>query len=62
MVYDNLTTYERTLARFGDKCALISGLEISGKISPEEAYQQIRILFKELKVLRKQEKYEWGGS
>jgi len=59
MVYENLTTYERTLARFGDKCALISGLEISGKISPEEAYQEIRILFKELKSLRKQEKDEW---
>ena len=60
MVYDNLTTYERSLARFGDKCALIAGLEISEKLSPEDAYQQIRILFKELKKLRKQEKDEWN--
>jgi hypothetical protein len=58
-MYDNLTTYERALARFGDKCALISGLEISGKISPEEAYQQIKSGMKELKALRKQEKDEW---
>jgi hypothetical protein len=58
-MYDNLTTYERALARFGDKCALISGLEISGKISPEEAYQQIKFGMKELKALRKQEKNEW---
>jgi hypothetical protein len=34
-------------------------LEISDKISPEEAYQQIRVLYKELKSLRKQEKSEW---
>jgi hypothetical protein len=34
-------------------------MELSDKISPEEAYQQIRILYKELKELRKQEKDEW---
>jgi hypothetical protein len=34
-------------------------LEISDKISPEEAYQQIRVLYKELKSLRKQEKSDW---
>lgn len=62
MVYENLTTYERALARFGDKCALIAGFEISGKLSPEDAYQQIRILFKELKTLRKKEKSEWDGD
>jgi hypothetical protein len=62
MVYVNLTTYERALARFGDKCALIAGLEISGKLSPEDAYQQIRILFKELKKLRKKERRVWGNA
>ena len=59
MIYDKLTDYERALARFGDKVGLIAGLEISDKISPEEAYQQIRVLYKELKSLRKQEKSEW---
>lgn len=58
-MYDNLTTFERALARFGDKVALIAGLEISDKISPEEAYQQIKGLYKELKTLRKVERREW---
>jgi len=62
MTYENLTAYERALARFGDKCGILASLEITGKISPEEAYQQIRTSYKELKKLRKQEKAEWGGD
>ena len=58
-MYENLSQYERALARFGDKCALIAGLEIADKMSPEDAYQQIKILYKELKSLRKQEKSDW---
>jgi hypothetical protein len=59
MMYNDLTEYERALARFGDKVGFVAGLEISDKMSPEEAYQQIKILYKELKSLRKQEKSEW---
>ena len=58
-MYETLTEFERALARFGDKVALIAGLEISDKISPEEAYQQIKDLYKELKTLRKTEKKIW---
>jgi hypothetical protein len=58
-MYDELSIFERALARFGDKVGLIAGLEIADKISPEEAYQQIRQLYKELKSLRKQEKSDW---
>ena len=58
-MYDELSVFERSLARFGDKVGLIAGLEIADKISPEEAYQQIRVLYKELKSLRKQEKSDW---
>jgi len=58
-MYETLTEFERALARFGDKVGLIAGLEISDKISPEEAYQQIKELYKELKQLRKVEKKEW---
>jgi hypothetical protein len=58
-MYEELTPYERALARFGDKCALIASLEISDKISPEEAYQQIKDMYKELKKLRKAEKNTW---
>ena len=58
-MYNDLTEYERALAIFGDKVGFVAGLEISDKMSPEEAYQQIKILYKELKSLRKQEKSEW---
>ncbi len=58
-MYETLTEFERSLARFGDKVALIAGLEIADKISPEDAYQQIKEMYKELKKLRKKEKDEW---
>lgn len=58
-MYETLTEFERALARFGDKVALIAGLEISDKMSPEQAYQEIKELYKELKKLRKVEKSEW---
>ena len=58
-MYESLTVFERALARFGDKVGLIAGLEIADKMSPEDAYQQIKELYKELKELRKEEKSEW---
>ena len=58
-MYEELSEFERALARFGDKVALIAGLEVSDKISPEDAYQQIKELYKELKTLRKREKDDW---
>jgi hypothetical protein len=61
-MYENLTQYERALARFGDKVGLIAGFEIAGKISPEDAYQQIKELYKELKKLRKKERRIWGNA
>lgn len=56
MTYETLSEFERALARFGDKVGLIAALEISDKITAEEAYQQIKFLYKELKKLHKQEK------
>ena len=61
-MYENLSAYERALARFGDKCALIAGLEISEKLSPEDAYQQIKELYRDLKKLRKKERRIWGNA
>lgn len=58
-MYETLTEFERALARFGDKVGLIAGLEITNKITPEEAYQQIKELYKELKALRKDERQSW---
>jgi hypothetical protein len=59
-MYEDLSIFERALARFGDKVGLIAGLEIADKISPEDAYQQIKELYRELKTLRKGEKSEWN--
>ena len=61
-MYENLTQYERALARFGDKCALIAGLEITDKITPEQAYQEIKELYRDLKKLRKKERRIWGNA
>ena len=58
-MYEDLTAFERALARFGDKVGLIAGMEITDKITPEQAYQEIKELYRELKTLRKQEKDEW---
>lgn len=58
-MYNDLTEFERALARFGDKVGLIAGLEIANKITPEYAYQQIKDMYRELKSLRKKEKSNW---
>jgi hypothetical protein len=59
-MYEDLSAFERALARFGDKVQLIVGLEISDKMSPEHAYQEIKDMMKELKQLRKAEKQDWS--
>ena len=58
-MYETLTEFERALARFGDKVQYVVGLEISDKISPETAYQEIKEMMRELKKLRKVEKKNW---
>lgn len=61
-MYETLTEFERALARFGDKVQYVVGLEISDKISPETAYQEIKEMMKELKKLRKIEKDTWEND
>lgn len=58
-MYEDLTAFERALARFGDKVQYIVGLEITNRMSPEMAYQEIKDMMKELKKLRKKEKNNW---
>ncbi len=62
MGYKNLSNFEKKLGQFADKIDIIVGLEIGNKISPEDAYQQIKELYKELKSLRKIEKEEWNSD
>lgn len=59
-MYSNLSPYEKALATFGDSAGIIAALEISNKITPEEAHQRIKELYKELKELRKKEKDSWS--
>ena len=61
MVYQDLSEYEKALAHFGDRASIIAGLEISDKITEEQAFQQIKDLYKELKQLRKQERKNWNS-
>jgi predicted hydrocarbon binding protein len=61
-MYEELTAFERALARFGDKVQYVVGLEIGDKMSPETAYQEIKVMMKELKKLRKQEKETWESE
>lgn len=58
-MYETLTEFERALARFGDKVQYIVGLEITDRMTPEVAYQEIKEMMKELKKLRKKEKDTW---
>jgi prefoldin subunit 5 len=58
MVYENLTQFERALARFGDKVDVVVGFEVAGKLSADDAYKQIREMMKELRKIRKSEKKE----
>jgi len=55
MVYENLTEFERALARFGDKVDMVVGFEVAGKLSADDAYKQIKEMMKDLKKLRKRE-------
>ena len=61
-MYEDLTAFERALARFGDKVQYIIGLEITNRMSPETAYQEIKEMMKELKRLRKKEKETWENE
>lgn len=58
-MYEKLSVYEKALANFGDSAGIIASLEISGKITPEEAHQRVKELYKNLKDLRKKEKDTW---
>ncbi len=46
--------FNSNLQEFAVKCDYVCGLESNGKITPHEAYQRIKALYKELKHSRKQ--------
>jgi polyhydroxyalkanoate synthesis regulator phasin len=46
--------FNANLQEFAQQVSYICNLETSGKISPEEAYQKVRDLWKQLKRTKKQ--------
>ncbi len=46
--------FNANLQEFAQKISYICNLETGGKIPPEEAYRQIKALYKELKISKKQ--------
>ncbi len=45
--------FNANLQEFAQKVSYIAALETSGKISPQEAYSQIKVLWKQLKHTKK---------
>ena len=46
--------FNANLQEFAQKVNYICNLETSGKLSPEESYRQIKVLWKDLKRTKKQ--------
>ncbi|PSR15698.1 hypothetical protein C8255_21755 [filamentous cyanobacterium CCP3] len=46
-------TFNANLQEFAHRISYISGLQTGGKISPDEAYSQIKSLYKQLKQSKK---------
>lgn len=46
-------TFNANLQEFAHRIGYISGLQTGGKISPDEAYSRIKVLYKQLKQSKK---------
>ena len=53
MVYSNWNEFERSLMHFGTRVEMITAMQMANKISVEEAYQQIKAMYKDLKKAHK---------
>ena len=53
-MYEDLNCFEEALKHFGTRVEVITAMEISRKISSEDAYQMIKDELKEVKLCRKQ--------
>tara|TARA_B100001059_G_C17832783_1_gene585830 strand:+ start:3499 stop:3675 length:177 start_codon:yes stop_codon:yes gene_type:complete len=52
-VYESLNCFEEALKHFGTRVEMITAMEMSRRITPEDAYQMIKDELKELKKCRK---------
>ena len=53
-MYEELDCFERALQHFGTRVEVITAMEVSKRISAEDAYKMIKDELKELKKWRKQ--------
>jgi hypothetical protein len=52
-VHPENLVFNANLQEFSQRVSLICGLQTNGKLSPEDSYQQVRTLWKQLKRSRK---------
>lgn len=52
-VYGDLTPFEQAMAEFAHRISIVAAMEVSKKITPDQAYKEIRSLYKTLKKERK---------
>ena len=57
-MYEELNCFEEALKHFGTRVEIICALELSNRISSEDAYKMIKEEMKEVKKCRKQFKKE----
>ena len=57
-MYEELNCFESALQHFGTRVEVITAMEMSKRISPEDAYQMIKDELKEVKKCRKHFKKE----
>ena len=53
-IYEELNCFEEALKHFGTRVEVICAMELSKRLSPEDAFQMIKEELKELKKVRKQ--------
>jgi protein subunit release factor B len=53
-MYEQLNCFEEALKHFGTRVEVICAMELSKRLSPEDAFQMIKEELKELKKVRKQ--------
>jgi len=64
-MYEDLNNFDKALSYFCNRVEVICAMELGGKISAEDAYQQIKEEIKDLKKIRKKVKtdsdygFEW---
>lgn len=61
-MYEELDSFEEALKHFGTRVEIICAMELSKRISPEDAYQQIKDELKEVKKVRKQLRFSLGDK